>query len=313
MRYIKKYRKILTLVFVIICYIMLYYVSKDNFDKLKEIDRNALDVNFVLLGATVFLVVPNWFLEAVKWRISLTPIEKISLKTSVKGVLKGILPSVITPNRIGEAVGRPTVLKEKNKISGAFATAYCGLSQMPVMIFCAAAACVYFGYPVYVSVSAFAAALITALCYQFPEYLIPFLRKKSRHKKFLEKLSFFCSYRHKEKLRLIFFSFLRYLVYSSQNCLAIIGFGVNADFFDGLMSVFLIYALMSFVPRPALLELGVRCSATVFVLSRYTSDFSAPTVSSVFIWCVNLLIPAILGTFFYFFQKKTKKTLKKIL
>ena len=59
MKYIKKYRKILTLVFVIVCYIMLYYVSKDNFDKLKEIARNALDVNFVLLGATVFLVVPR--------------------------------------------------------------------------------------------------------------------------------------------------------------------------------------------------------------------------------------------------------------
>ena len=54
MRYIKKYRKILTLVFVIVCYIMLYYVSKDNFDKLKDIDKDVLDVNFVLLGATVF-------------------------------------------------------------------------------------------------------------------------------------------------------------------------------------------------------------------------------------------------------------------
>ncbi len=307
MRYIKKYRKILTLVFVIVCYIMLYYVSRDNFDKLKDIDRNALDINFVLLGVSVFLVVPNWFLEAVKWKISLTPIERITLKTSVRGVLKGILPSVITPNRIGEAVGRPTVLKDENKISGAFATIYCGLSQMPVMIFCAAIACIYFDYPTYFSITAFAAMLITVFCYQFPEYLIPFLRKKTKHKKFLGKLYFFCKYKHKEKLRLIFFSFLRYLVYSSQNCLAIIAFGVNADFLGGLMSVFLIYALMSFVPRPALLELGVRCSATVFVLSKYTSDFSLPTVSSIFIWCVNLLIPAVLGTFFYLFEKKIKK------
>lgn len=308
MKYIKKYRKIITLVFVTVCYIMLYYVSKDNFDKLKDIDKNALDINYFLLGVSVFLVVPNWFLEAVKWKISLTPIEKITLKTSVRGVLKGILPSVITPNRIGEAVGRPTVLKDENKISGAFATAYCGLSQMPVMIFCAAIACVYFGYPTYISVTAFAATLITALCYHFPEYLIPFVRKKTKHQKFLGKLRFFCNYEHKEKLRLIFFSFLRYLVYSSQNCLAIIAFGVDTDFLGGLMSVFLIYAMMSFVPRPALLELGVRCSATVFVLSKYTSDFSAPTISSVFIWCVNLLIPAVLGTFFYLFEKKIKKT-----
>ncbi|MBQ3656502.1 MAG: flippase-like domain-containing protein [Bacteroidales bacterium] len=308
MKYIRKYKRIITLVFVFICYIVLFYISKDNFEKLKDIDKNSLEINYFLLGAAVLLVVPNWLLEAVKWRISLQPIEKITLKTSIKGVLKGILPSVITPNRIGEAVGRPTVLEEKNKISGAFATAYCGLSQMPVMIFCATIACVYCGYSLYITLPAFLATLITGLCYQFPEYLIPFVRKKTKHKRFLGKLYFFSNYQHNEKLRLIFFSFLRYLVYSSQNCLAIIAFGVNAKFIDGLMSVFLIYAMMSFVPRPALLELGVRCSATVFVLSKYTSDFSAPTVSSVFIWCVNLLIPAILGTFFYFFEKKTKKT-----
>jgi hypothetical protein len=107
-------------------------------------------------------------------------------------------------------------------------------------------------------------------------------------------------------------SLVRFLVYSLQNYLTIIGLGIEIDFVDGMMSVFLIYALMSFVPRPALAELGVRCSASVMVLKEYTSDFRLPTISSIILWTINLLLPAVCGGVFYLIKKKERGNEKKV-
>ena len=314
-----KVKKLLGLLLAAGFYVGLYFVSKDNFEKLREIDQNALEINYAPLFVSFMLVILNWYFEALKWRISLRPVQRISVRLSVAGVLKGIPPSIFTPNRIGEALGRPSVLKEENRFQGVLATAYCGLSQMPVMIFCGLFSCVYFSLTgqdfagaefltswVFIVSGVCVFATVTAV-YLFPQYSIPFLRRTRRAKGLLRKLYFFCNYRMRDKLRLLMFSLLRYIVYSTQNALAIKAFGIEIGVLEALMSVFLIYALMSFVPRPALLELGVRCSASVFVLGKYTADFSAPTVSSVYVWCVNLLIPAVLGTAFYLLGKKIKK------
>ena len=107
-------------------------------------------------------------------------------------------------------------------------------------------------------------------------------------------------------------SLLRFMVYSLQNYLTIAGLGVEIGFVDGMMSVFLIYALMSFVPRPALAELGVRCSASVMVLKEYTPDFRQPTISSIILWGINLLLPAVCGGVFYLIKKKEQGDGKKV-
>ena len=315
-----KTRKILSVCFVLACYVGLYFISKDNFNKLKNFQfSDLLFFDGSLLSLCCCLVGANWFLEAVKWQISLIPIEKISLKNSFIGVLKGIPISLFTPNRIGEALGRPTVLKEENRISGAFATVYCGLSQMPIMMLFGVFSCVYFSFSTHgfskaqfltsewFIILGFVLTVIVFLCYFFPEYLIPFVKNRKKTN-WVSKLKFFCKYNCREKTMLLLFSFFRYFVYSLQNYFAIVSFGLEINFLEGLASVFLIYALMSFVPRPALLELGVRCSASVAILSRYTSDFTIPTISSVFVWCVNLFFPALIGTALYLFEKKGKKT-----
>lgn len=319
-------RTLKTIIKIIIAvgfYIGLYFLTEENFQKIKDLDALSTNVDVLMLFFAVCLVPLNWFLEALKWKISVSVFERISLKTSIKGVLMGIPPSVFTPNRVGEALGRPVVLNPENRFQGVWATAYCGLSQMPVMMFFAVVACLFFKFSGrsfadayflsqwwFIFLGAFLTIFLAAV-FMFPQYFIPFVRKKQNHESLLGKLVFFCNYKKEEKIRLLWFSALRYVVYSTQNYLSIRAFGVDFSYLEGMMSVFLIYALMSFVPRPALLELGVRCSATVLILKNYVSDFSAPTISSVFLWGINLLFPALLGTFLFLLEKNTKKSIKK--
>jgi len=319
MRIPKRLKQVLKVILVLAFYYGLYLLSKDHFSQLADLDTNHLEIHYLPLVAAVLMVVPNWFLEAVKWRISLRPVESLSLKDSIIGVLKGIPPSLFTPNRVGEAIGRPSVLQKGNRIQGALATAYCGFSQMPVMMMCGVLSCIYFSCMdvefVHTSfltkwwfiLIGVLATICLVLLFLFPKYTIPFVKNSDKSQGLRSRLQFFCNYSYREKVHLLAVSAMRFLVYSTQNYLTILSLGISIGFLDGMMSVFLIYTLMSFIPRPALAELGVRCSATVLVLKDYTADYTLPTISSIILWSINLLLPAICGAVFYFVRKKEKK------
>jgi len=69
------------------------------------------------------------------------------------------------------------------------------------------------------------------------------------------------------------------------------------------------------VPSIALIDLGIRGSVSIFVIGLYfqKSGFNsgdtelAILTSSTVLWLVNLIIPAILGTFFVFNLKFFRK------
>jgi hypothetical protein len=83
------------------------------------------------------------------------------------------------------------------------------------------------------------------------------------------------------------------------------------------MIIPVIFFLISMVPTVTLAELGIRGAVSVFVISHYfertgvlTDETAAGIfVASTFIWLINLVIPALLGTFFMFrlkfFRNKT--------
>ena len=60
----------------------------------------------------IVLVFVNWGFEAKKWKLLITPIQKMSFFTAFKSVLTGVTLSLNTPNRIGEYGGRILYVKE---------------------------------------------------------------------------------------------------------------------------------------------------------------------------------------------------------
>ena len=109
------------------------------------------------------------------------------------------------------------------------------------------------------------------------------------------------------KHTIIAVSAARYMVYSTQNLLLILASGIHIGIADGLAVVFMAYGIISFVPRPALAELGVRCSVAVLLLQPYTQNIVLPAAASAALWIINILIPSIIGTFFYIKRKKIQK------
>jgi hypothetical protein len=73
--------------------------------------------------------------------------------------------------------------------------------------------------------------------------------------------------------------------------------------------------VMTLVPSIALLDLGIRGSVSIYVIGLYFQHAGlypgdtelAILTSSTVLWLVNLIIPAILGTFFVFSLKFFRK------
>ena len=63
----------------------------------------------------------NWAIEAKKWQMLCRPFEPQPFTQALQAVLGALVPAFITPNRIGEIVGRPMFLKKENRIAGAAA------------------------------------------------------------------------------------------------------------------------------------------------------------------------------------------------
>ena len=306
---------------VVAFYVFLYKISVPHIEQLKEFYQingfNNIRLN--LFAIAIILVVPNWLLESVKWYHTILPIQTITLKTAIKGVLKGIPPSTFTPNRIGETVGRPTVLNAPHRIEGGIATLYCGISQMPVMLILTAAASFYFAAqgtvfiheeyltkPLFGIAALVAAALVAALFYN-PKIFIPLVQKYRRTQKIARKLEFFARYTTPQQNTLLILSAARYMIYCTQNYLILKALDIHINPIDGYAAIFLIYGIISFVPRPALAELGVRCSVSALVLSPFVPTPLLPAAASALLWIINILIPCIIGTFFYIGRKKHQK------
>jgi len=269
------------------------------------------DSTRMLMLASVFvLMVVNWTIEAAKWRLQLDGTEKFSILQSLQSVLTGVAVSVITPNRIGEYVGRILYLKNVNKLQGITVTIIGSFAQLIVTGFLGLVGLIY--YILKIQHSAWLNVLLLssiALCMgltylyfhlsKFIEWtsMIPMLRKVKVYLEIVKR------FKRKQLFQILGLSFLRYLVYTIQFIILMRILLVNANFLDLLFTVWLIFWAMAIVPTIAIAEIGIRGETALFFLAPLSSNHFGIVSSSLLLWLINLIIPALIGCLFVFRMK----------
>jgi hypothetical protein len=105
---------------------------------------------------------------------------------------------------------------------------------------------------------------------------------------------------------ILLISLLRYFVFSTQFYLCFLLFGIKMNIFEGLIIISVIYLIITVIPTVALSELGVRGSVSLFVFAYYFTAIGsfdeqvkiAIVAASALIWIINLIIPALAGSYF---------------
>lgn len=269
-----------------------------------------------------FLMFVNWGLEARKWQLLVAPLEKFSFFKAYKSVLSGCSVTMLTPNRIGEYGGRIVYVQEHHRLSAIPLTILGSISQLFVTVIMGTIGLIVFRYSetetvLFKLLPPFAAnillylsiiiSILLILIYMRVRLILRIISKINFLKKLNKYLQLLNSFNRKQLLRILFLSFLRYMVFILQYLLLLKVMQVDIANFAcfWLLSVF--YLVMAIAPTIGFTELPVRAAASVELLQLYSTNIIGIQAASLGIWLINLVIPAIAGSLLIFGIKIMKE------
>ena len=82
-----------------------------------------------LLLVVALLMVVNWSIESLKWQVLLSHLFKIKFVQALKSVVAGVAFTMVTPNHMGEFIGRVFYVPDGTRIRAAALTLVGSVSQ----------------------------------------------------------------------------------------------------------------------------------------------------------------------------------------
>ena len=272
-----------------------------------DIKTSVITTNNIILTLLALLLVPvNIYLEGIKWKFQLKPIENISNWKSFLSIFTGITAGMFFPNRMGNFLGRIFMLE--NRIKAAMVTIVGGMGQMIATVSIGLIASIFFvkKHLVLLTIAVILIIVTLLIMYfniQFLKYF-QFLIPKKYKEKTKEYFEIFSLYNKDELFKILAISFLRYFLYTFQFVLLIWAFNVPLTYFKAMIPISLTYILMMVIPFITITEIAVRGSVSIFVFEKWfiINNISDSYLIMVFsasslLWIFNIAIPSIIGLF----------------
>jgi uncharacterized membrane protein YbhN (UPF0104 family) len=296
--------------------IILFLIYGYNFHKIIISLKN---VNFILLSISAVLVIPNLWLQYIKWKVILSDVfksEHLSVKKVWHSFILGLGAGMITPWNAGEYVGRAIPFEINRSFRIILATFIDKISTLFILLFFGSMASLYFlqqfyrvnsfiTIPILVTVLLFSTLffyLLTGKNFDKKKLLLSLVPQKYKNN-MLNKLTFIDSISEKTYLSLFFYSFLQLIVVFAQFILLIFAFGGSGSIFNLLLASLLVFFSKSFFPPITVADLGVREGTAVFFFGQFGVSNPVAFNAAIFLFVINLLIPS-LYTLLLTFKKK---------
>lgn len=281
-------------------------------------------------AAALALLPLNWGAEAQKWRLLLRVFSpEPSWGLALRGVLAGVSLAVFTPNRLGEFGGRALMVPPEQRWRAVAANVVSTLSQTLVVLAAGGAGLWWFvrevlrPEPFY----AWAVLLLTAVglaglfffYFQVSSFrhwsLVilarlslwrrgagssaarwPWLRKQLRL--LLRGVAVLGRFEPRTLWSVLGWATFRYAIYSAQYFFLLQFFGIQTGLLGGLAGIFTLFLLQTGIPLPPAMGLVARGSLAVQVWSQFGANEVSSLSATFALWIINLILPALVGTFF---------------
>ena len=288
---------------------LIYKICRiDNYEELTSAFRNLNSSHFRWLLYVLLLLPLNWLLEALKWQFLCRSFEKISLQTAIKSVLGGLTPGFISPNRIGEIVGRPLFLQHENRASGALMTVISGFSQTITIIACGIPAAVFFffhaapathhEYKFYIYFCGFWLLFFLLIYVQLPN-IAKWLSSKKITKSIHKELLLVSELSLMQLLTALGYSLVRYAVFCLQFYFLLFFCQVYITPLQALVAITLNYLFVTITPTISFSEAAVRASSAVFFIGFFSDNTLGIASAGILLWLINFITPMLVGSVFF--------------
>ncbi|MBK6936444.1 MAG: flippase-like domain-containing protein [Chitinophagaceae bacterium] len=267
----------------------------------------------------VLLMVLNWSIEAMKWKVSVKPIQKIGFLKAFRAVLSGVSFSVSTPNRIGEYLGRVLYMDEGNRLRTISMTMVGSLSQLIITILMGAAGLIVMKQDIeaaqlisgiwfqVILYGVLAVLLVLTVFYFRLSWLVKLINRLPGSKRFLYLVQTLEELDATLLLRLLSFSLLRFVIFIVQYYLLFQLFDVELNMWQVFWTVSVVFLIMAVIPTFAIAELAQRGYVAKTIVGLYSGNIAGIIFVTTGIWLINLVLPAIVGSLLILGIKKLYK------
>ena len=278
------------------------------------------ELGWTVLVPVIGLMFLNWGIEAVKWRLLLRRVERLTVVRSFIAVIMGTSIGLITVNRTGEFLGRVLLLAPEHRVSGSFASSLGSIAQFVVTLLFGGLGLLVLAmgegslpWPAgWVSTMlATLTALITFIVlvlYLNPGLfrqllmLIPLMHRFERASVIL------AQYERSDLLMVLVLSAARYGVFAFQYIMLLHALGAITPSVEQLASIGVIYLIATLIPSILLTELGVRGSVALAVLEPLGAGSAPVLLATSLLWLINVAAPACAGSVLLLFARiRTKR------
>ena len=257
------------------------------------------------------LMLVNWGIEARKWQLAIRGIQRIPFKRAFKAIFTGTTLAFFTPNRMGEYMGRILYINEGKRIQAIAITIVCSMAQLLVTLTGGIAGLLFLKKAIvsssdsgstaaWINISVIIIAVIVlmlTLLYFRLERITKLVRRSLRVKKYVDYIEVLDKFNATILLRILSLCLLRYGVFVLQYFLFFQLFKVEVNWWQTFWSVSVVFLILAIIPSIALLsELGIRWKASIDLVALFSNNITGILATSLAIWIINLVIPALIGS-----------------
>src|SRR5690554_1640241 len=291
------------MLFVVVLFLFVKQISQLNISQFYSLSFE--NPGYFIL---VILLLPfNWGFELLKWREILKANEiEYNLKKILSSLFSGVTTGIITPNRIGNFIGRMLFFKGKIRRQLILGTLYSNFAQFLSTITFGAISIIWFHevlFSTYGELATYISCIILLICLTF-YVVITYVSLPSL--KFINKKENLLKHYQVNARQFVFplfyLSSLRYLIFSFQFLLRLMAFGEPFSLLL-LAGVFFTYLVSTLIPSFVFGKLLIRETSGLVILSFVVENEMVIIVSSLLLWLINLGIPSLIGMFFIFRKK----------
>lgn len=284
--------------------LLLWGIYRQVLAQLKKVDINTLWETGpdYFLWICVILMPINLLLEAKKWQILAGSAQPLTFKRAMASYLGGIAFSLVTPNRLGEYPGRMLYLKRKNAVRLVSVSILGALTQMLTLFVFGTIGLLYFCINFYqpfavvlLGISTIITIVLIIAFLRFETWL-PFIERIKWLRRFRVYKTLLKKFTTGQQLFILGISLLRYSIYTAQYLFLLYWMNVSMPFFDGYWMSALFFWVITVIPSITLVELGERGQVGLYLFHHFSDNTVGILAATVGIWCINLVLPAILGS-----------------
>ncbi|NRD21861.1 flippase-like domain-containing protein [Winogradskyella litoriviva] len=249
----------------------------------------------------IFLSGFNWFFEILKWQHLVRTIKSISFKSAVIQSLSALTTSLITPNRIGDYGAKAMYYLKPLRTKIVMLNLLGNLAQMTITTFLGCIGFIIFSIRYALDINYYKISRIAIVVLIITIFAL-FGMKQKRYKikgfSITTILNFITSIYLKTHITILLLSLIRFAIFSFQFYYLLTVFGININYINAMIVITSMYLLASIVPTISIFDVIIKGSIAVFLFSYLGIDELTILVISTLMWCLNFVIPSVIGSYF---------------